>query len=55
MKAIGLFAKSGTLSGANTDVGKTLITTALVLADSQRTQNNIYYLKCVASGLIERL
>lgn len=32
-------------TGANTDVGKTLLTTALVLAESQRTKNNIFYLK----------
>ncbi|TIB36120.1 hypothetical protein E3P84_01056 [Wallemia ichthyophaga] len=36
--------------GANTDVGKTLITTALVLAESQRTKNNIFYLKPVSTG-----
>ncbi|TIC00510.1 hypothetical protein E3Q17_02141 [Wallemia mellicola] len=36
--------------GANTDVGKTLLTTALLLAESRRTANNIYYLKPVSTG-----
>jgi dethiobiotin synthetase/adenosylmethionine--8-amino-7-oxononanoate aminotransferase len=38
--------------GANTDVGKTILTTALVRASAERG-NNVFYLKPISTGPIQ--
>jgi bifunctional dethiobiotin synthetase / adenosylmethionine---8-amino-7-oxononanoate aminotransferase len=38
--------------GANTDVGKTILTTALVRASAQRGKN-VFYLKPVSTGPLQ--